>query len=88
MVKNLPANTGDTGDSGSVLGSGRSSRVEHGNPLHPVCLPGESHGWRSLADYRPQGGKESDTTELLHSGIRWGPTLFFSGEMTVITNIS
>ena len=29
----------------------------------PVFLPGESHGQRSLAGYRPWGGKELDTTE-------------------------
>ena len=32
----------------------------------PVSLPGESHGWRSLVGYSPQGRKESDTTERLH----------------------
>ena len=32
----------------------------------PVLLPGESHGWRSLAGYSPWGRKESDTTERLH----------------------
>ena len=32
----------------------------------PVLLPGKSHGWRSLAGYRPWGCKESDTTEQLH----------------------
>ena len=31
----------------------------------PVCLPGESHGQRSLAGYSPWGRKESDTTEQL-----------------------
>ena len=30
----------------------------------PVCLPGESHGQRSLASYSPQGHKESVTTEV------------------------
>ena len=30
----------------------------------PVFLPGESHGQRSLAGYRPQGHKESDMTEV------------------------
>jgi len=30
-------------------------------------LPGESHGWRSLAAYSPRSRKESDTTERLHS---------------------
>ena len=33
----------------------------------PVFLPGESHGQRSLAGYSPQGRKESDTTERLHT---------------------
>ena len=33
--------------------------------LHPtpVFLPGESHGWRSLAGCSPWGHKESDTSE-------------------------
>ena len=31
----------------------------------PVCLPGESHGQRSLVGYSPRGCKESDTTEQL-----------------------
>ena len=31
----------------------------------PVFLPGESHGQRSLADYRLWGRKESETTEWL-----------------------
>ena len=31
----------------------------------PVCLPGESHGLRSLVVYSPWGHKESDTTEQL-----------------------
>ena len=31
----------------------------------PVFLPGESHGWRSLAGYRPRECKESETTERL-----------------------
>ena len=29
----------------------------------PVCLPGESHGQRSLESYRSWGRRESDTTE-------------------------
>ena len=32
----------------------------------PVCLPGESHGLRSLMGYNPWGHKESDTTEQAH----------------------
>ena len=38
MVKNLTANAGDTGDSGSVSGLGRSSGGGNGNPLQDSCL--------------------------------------------------
>ena len=33
---------------------------------HPVFLPGESHGRRSLVGCSPWGRQESDTTEQLH----------------------
>ena len=33
MVKNLLANAGDSGDTSSILGSGRSPRGRNGNPL-------------------------------------------------------
>ena len=33
MVKNLPANVGDTGDAGSIPGSGRSRGGGNGKPL-------------------------------------------------------
>ena len=42
MVKNLPANAGIAGDSGSFLGSGRASREGNGNPLQ-YSLPGKFH---------------------------------------------
>ena len=38
VVKNLPANAGDTGDAGSILGLGRSPGGGHGNPLQCSCL--------------------------------------------------
>ena len=38
VMKNLPANAGDTGDVGSVLGSGRSPRGGNGNLLQYSCL--------------------------------------------------
>ena len=61
-AKNLPANTGDIRDAGSILESGRSPGGGPGNP-NPVSLPGESYGQRSLVGYSPQGRKEMDTTE-------------------------
>ena len=56
VVKNLPTNAGDTGDTGLVPGGG------HEKPLL-VFFPGESHGQRSLVDYSPWDCKELDTTE-------------------------
>ena len=38
MVKNLPANTADLRDTGSIPGSGRSPGGGHGNPLQDSCL--------------------------------------------------
>ena len=38
MVKNLPANSGDTGDGGSITGSGRSPGGGNENPLQYSCL--------------------------------------------------
>ena len=38
MVKNLPANAGDTGEAGSSPGLGRSPGGGNGNPLQNSCL--------------------------------------------------
>ena len=38
VVKNLPANAGDTIGMGSILGSGRSPREGHDNPFQYSCL--------------------------------------------------
>ena len=51
MVKNLPAKAGGMRDTGSILRSGRSSRVGNANPLQYSCL--ENSMDRSLAGYSP-----------------------------------
>ena len=38
MVKNLPANVGDTRDMSLAPGLGRYSRIGNGNALHYYCL--------------------------------------------------
>jgi len=47
VVKNLPANAGDTGDMGSIPGSGRSPGGGHGSPLQYSCLenPTDRGAW-------------------------------------------
>ena len=49
MVKNLPANTGDTRDSGSIPESGRFPGVGNDNPLQYSCLenPMDRGTWRA-----------------------------------------
>ena len=59
-VKNLPAIAGDTGDTSSIPGSGRSSRVGNGNPLQ---YSWKFHGQRSLVGYNPCSHKESHMTK-------------------------
>ena len=54
---------GDIRDLGSIRGSGGSHGGGHGNPLQYSCLE-NPHGQRSLVGYNPQGGEESDTTEV------------------------
>ena len=49
VVKNLPANTGNVRDMGSIPGLGRSPGGGHGNPLQSR----ESHEQRSWAGYSP-----------------------------------
>ena len=38
VVKNLPANSGDTRDTGSILGLGRSPGEGNGKPLQYSCM--------------------------------------------------
>ena len=60
--KEFTCDAGDTGDVGSIPGSGRPPRGRTWQPT-PVFLPGESHGLQSLVGYSPKGHTESDTTE-------------------------
>ena len=53
MVKNLPANAGDTG---SVPEQGRSLGERNGNPLQYSCL-GNPMDRKSPAGYDPRGCK-------------------------------
>ena len=57
VIKNLPANTGDTGDVASVPVSGIPQRKKW-QPT-PVFLPGKFHGQRNLVGYSPRDHKES-----------------------------
>ena len=50
MVKNLPANAGDTGDMGSIPWSERSPGEGDGNPLQYSCLEDsmDRRAWQAI----------------------------------------
>ena len=50
VVKNSPANAGDTGDVGLILGLGRSLGEGNDNPLQYSCLeiPMDRGGWQAI----------------------------------------
>ena len=60
MVKNLPANAGNSGDTSSVPGSGRSPGEENGNLFQYSCLGNSTDrgAWQAIV----LGVAESDTT--------------------------
>ena len=66
MLKNPPANAGDTRDASSIPGFGRFPWSRKWQPA-PLFLPGKSHGQRCLAGYSPWGRKEVDKTEHAHT---------------------
>ena len=62
MLKNPPANAGDTGDVGSRTGLGRFPHVGNGNNS---SILGKFHGQRNVESPSSWGCKELDTTEQL-----------------------
>ena len=55
-VKNLPANSGDIGDAGSIPGSGRSPGGGNGNSLQNSCLknPMDKGAWQATVHQVPK----------------------------------
>ena len=63
MVKNLPANAGDTGDLGSIPGLGRSPGEGNNNPLQYSCLGNQRGAWQATV----HGVTELDAVEHAHT---------------------
>ena len=65
MLKNPPANAGDTGNADAIPGSGRSPAGGHGNPLQYSCLGNSTNrrAWRVIV----HGGIKSQTLLNTHA---------------------
>ena len=77
VVKYLPTSGRDTGDIGSVLGSGRSRGGGHGNPLQYSCLenPMDRGAWwatvHGVAKSRTQRQLSAHAYDIMHSWFPW-----------------
>ena len=65
-MKNLPANTGDSGNMGLIPGSGRSTWGKKWKPI-PVFLPGQSP-WTEEPSGLQSMGLQRVTTEVTQHG--------------------
>ena len=76
MVKNPPANAGDTGDWSLIPESRRFPWRREWQPT-PAFLPGEFHGQSSVAGYSSWGHKELDSAFTFTLKRKHLPTNFF-----------
>ena len=88
VVKNAPANAGDTRDMGLIPGFGRSPRVGNGNLLQYACLenPMERGAWRAKS-MGPQRVRHNWACTL--HVVHWSPLsrllLLVHGELMAFT---
>ena len=69
VVKNLSVNAGDVRDTGSIPGSGRSSRGGNGNPFQYSCLenPKDIEAWRAIVHRVTQSQTQHTDFQVLSS---------------------
>ena len=76
MVKNPPANAGDTGDLDSIPGSGRSPGGGNGNPPQNSCLENtvDRGAWQAMEPQRVRQGLMPERTSMQNSAILCYPS--------------
>ena len=77
VVKNLPANAGDTRDMGLIPGSGRSSGGGHGNPLQYSCMenPMVREAWWAIVHRVAKS--QTRLSDLARYSMTSSKTIFF-----------
>ena len=73
--KNPPSSAGDSGDTGLIPGSGRSSGGGNGNPRQYFCLgnPVDRGAWGELQSMRSQRVGHDLQTENAHTHVNNTP---------------
>ena len=68
VLKNLPADAGDTGDVSLIPGSGRSSGLEYGNPHQYSCLENsmDRGAWKATVHGVAKGWTQLSTCTHMH----------------------
>ena len=86
LVKNPPACAGDTGDVGSIPGSGRYPRERNGNPLQYSCLwnPMDRKAWQATVH---RVAKDLDMTERTHTQSFYNGNIKDHWPQITITNV-
>ena len=86
MVKNPPANAGNTGDMDSIPGSGRFRGYGNGNPLQHSCLknPMDRGACRASVDYSPWITKSGTGLSHLHFHTFMGINVSCDHSFTVV----
>ena len=71
VVKNPPANAGDTRDVSSIAGLGRSPGAGNGNPLQYSCLgnPVDRGAWRAIVHGVVKSETQLNTQSMLLTHI-------------------
>ena len=81
VVKNPPASAGDTGDTGSIPGSGRSPGEGNGNPLQCCCLenPMDRGAWWASVHGLTRVGRELVTKQQRSVALKGLPASLSRG---------
>ena len=76
VVKNPPANARDTGDAGTIPGSGRSPGGGNGNPLQYSCLENSMDwgAWRATVHGVPKRETQQSDWTHTHTSLPYSVT--------------
>ena len=85
VVKNPPAHAGDTRDTGSIPGSGRSLAGGNGNPLQYSCPenPMDKEAWRVTVHRAAKSQPQLSTHTHWHGQSPWKTAWWFPPKLKI-----